>query len=211
MIVNGKMSRVLGWGGLLTLLGLGVVLLPLVPRWATAQAPPPVDRPPASVPKDSKPNLDRAKDEIAELEKRLSQLRAELRETEDKLAAAKKHLGDTQNSKPEERVILKLQGADGKIQTIELPPGVRLIYGPVPAGPNTGPPLPNPRQYGEPTREPLPGKGPAFTPLPPGAGKTDGGNLERRLDDLTRELEELQRELRRQPTPSRPGKDTPPR
>jgi hypothetical protein len=230
MIMRGATPRVVGWGGVLVLLCLSVALLPLLPVWA-------VDPPPAREAdlKDSPrhADLDKVKAEIKALEARLEELRTHLKDTEDKLRHARKLLADAQEQVHEDKVILRLQGPDGKVQTIELPPGTKVLSGVSghtasgggmgmgPMGPGMGGPPGGP-SVGGPVGPPM--GAPGGTPpmggggfARGGTGSTTGGasifgsrggldrrdDLDRRLEELTRQLEELQRELRRQP--GRPG------
>ncbi len=229
MIMRGRAPRLLGWGGVLALLGLGAVLLPLLPVWA---ADPPAARQDDRK-ADRRADSDRARDEIRALEAELVELKARLRDTELKLAEAHKRLEAAAEKKQESTVILKLKTPDGKVQVIELPPGTKILSGPEgqqgPGGPmGGGPPMPGGPPPG---MSPMGGGGKGggfFAPggmQPPGVGGPMGSGpggpqpgaqgvgerreeLMRRLEELTREVEELQRALRgrsdRTPTPPDP-------
>jgi Tfp pilus assembly protein FimV len=173
--------RTIGWGGVLLLgLGLGMVLT------GGAMAQPP-DRP-----DDKRPDLEKARAEVKELEAHLEHLRAEMQATAEKLAQLRRRLAEAQGH-GDDRVVLRLVGPDGKVQTIELPPGTKVLPGP---------------------------GGPGGAPPPPGGpgGPERRDDLQRRVEELTRQLEELRRQLGRppeggprdpRPMPPPPGRPNP--
>src|SRR5205814_1981157 len=100
MIMRGTTPRALGWRGLLAVLGLGALLLPLLPAWARAQAPPKADpdkKPDFEVVRlenafrllkaaDASPeDVQKSKAEVQELEAQLAQKQAEVAALQAKL------------------------------------------------------------------------------------------------------------------------------
>jgi hypothetical protein len=202
MIMRGKTPRSLGWGGLLAVVGLGLLLLPLLPTKVQSQPPRderPTDRQPRPV------DVDRARDEVKKLEADLDRKRAELKELEARLEQAQNRLaGQDRDKRPEggrgERVIVIIQGADGRVirrEEVEIGPGGRVNPGEIVLRRGAGLP-------GVPNLPGVPG-GPGGGPRPPlGEGDRRMRDLEKRLDDLMRELESLRREMK-SPPPGRGG------
>ncbi len=131
MIMQGTTPRALTWRGLLTLLGLGAFLLPVMPTWAQQEAgelrlrfSPDVKYEVAQKAIGDAQDLQRLQ---AELEKK----RAELAQLEAQLKAAKERLGkgaadgDKQKS---QRIVLELVDGNSR-QVIALPAGSRVIGG----------------------------------------------------------------------------------
>ena len=110
MIMSGTTPRALSWRGLLAVLGLGALLLPLLPAWAQAQPPAKPDvreKPPdavavfkfaAAAGPSSPEDMEKAKAELQELEALLAQKQAETAQIAAKVEALRARLatGDGQ-------------------------------------------------------------------------------------------------------------------
>ena len=122
MIMRGTTPRALGWRGALAVLGLGALLLPLLPAWARAQ-PAPEPRPGAPAKADGPvwqfrivgdgpaagQDADKIKAELKELEAQLAQEEAKAAEISARIAALREKLARADGEGP--RIVI---AADAK-------------------------------------------------------------------------------------------------
>jgi beta-lactamase regulating signal transducer with metallopeptidase domain len=229
MIMKGATPRRLSWVGGLVVGAVAMVLLPVLPVWGQDRNVVIVldgggaDKK-AGDTRDDKKTADekRAVDsELAKLEAEVEAARAQLAAAEARLRKAKDDLAAHKGGGDEKRgIVIEFEGPDGKKRTIELPPGARVIEGgpdrpkgpakdPARQPPTGGsPPLPetprSPEKVPDNTRPS--GTAPVAPkvepPQPPGGEHQK--ELEKKLDSLLKEVEELRKELhRKQDGPAR--------
>ncbi|HXG12624.1 MAG TPA: M56 family metallopeptidase [Gemmataceae bacterium] len=231
MIMCGTTPRSLTWGGCLGLAVLGLVFLPVLPTWAqTKETQEKVEQRPQTEQaareakeefrkaviedKERAEQVDKARAQVKEIAENIEKMRRQLQEAEAQLRKAQERLAALEGKRGEpgkrvERrmVVITIKEPDGRTRTIELPDGadvIRRIETLVPrrAEVEVKPPvLPRP-PLGE-------GAGPGFGR---GFGGAFGGppdarlrELERKIDELLKEVESLRREMR----PPRPGSGAP--
>jgi hypothetical protein len=225
MIMKGATPRCLSWAGGLVVVALGMVLLPVLPVWGQERNVEIIlrgrepDKKDGDT-RDDKRTVDekRAVDaELAKLEDEVEAARYHLAAAEARLRKAKDDLAAHKGGGDKRVLIIEFEGPDGKKRTIELPPGARVIEGgpdrpKVPAKDNKEPPAGGytPRPGGQPDLEKSPYKPGGFppggtapvapkpetSPVPPGGEHQK--ELEKKLDSLLKEVEELRRELHKQ-------------
>ncbi|HVS39937.1 MAG TPA: M56 family metallopeptidase, partial [Gemmataceae bacterium] len=123
MIMRGTTPRALGWRGLFAVVGLGSLLLPLLPAWARAQpAPQPKPDAPAKaddpvlrlrVVGDAADDGDKAQDELKELEAKLEQKKAEVAQLAARVAALRTKVGKT-DGRTTARFVIAMEGKDAE-------------------------------------------------------------------------------------------------
>jgi beta-lactamase regulating signal transducer with metallopeptidase domain len=128
MIMRGTTPRALSWRGLLAVLGLGALLLPLLPAWARAQPQP--QQPPVKTDapdqqkirflsfaeddvKAAPADLDKVKAELKELEAQLERKQAETAELAAKVQALRAQLGEVEIPR-KARFVIAVDGPDAK-------------------------------------------------------------------------------------------------
>jgi beta-lactamase regulating signal transducer with metallopeptidase domain len=201
MIMSGTSPHRLGWGGSVFLLGLAAMLLPLLPTWAqeTREAPPD-DR------KAGAKELDKARAEVEKLRAELEEQAKKLKAAEDRLRTAATRLHKLEGNTGDVRVIIIRGEQRGGNDT-----GGRAVWGwrndgiaPVPAPPGD-PRFAPPGGPGHPpgtTAHVRPGTGTGENRTPgTGSGSPPAGNdqriqdLERKLDNVMRVLEDMRRQM----------------
>ncbi len=200
MIMRGTTPRALNWGGLLAVLGLGAVLLPMLPTWAQTPQPAgrteeqeqdrPGERAQRGREEGEQPEGDvrRAQEEVKRLQDQLRRMQEQMRAAEQRLRQAQERLRATERRRVE-------------------PPA---------APPQPSPPAPPAAGRAGGGGFGRGGGGFGGPPGAPGFSGMRGGmggapadqnrrlqEVERKLDNVLRELENLRRELR-QPPPGGP-------
>jgi beta-lactamase regulating signal transducer with metallopeptidase domain len=238
MIMQGATPRTLTWGGGLTVFGLALFLLPLLPDWARSQ--PPRDEKPARATEDKVElkltgQLARVEEEddradIKKLEAEIVELHKRLQDAEERLKRAHARGANAAGREGPKKMILLIEGPDGKERRIELPDGAgvgvrgegRLIIRDEKAEGDRAKVEMRRTEVGDKVEIRKPdggemrgriiinrgeGDGPMVPPPPPGspARGRSPADLERKLDEIIREIDELRRELKRQPGPGAPA------
>jgi hypothetical protein len=215
MILRGTTPRALTWGGLLAVLGLGAVLLPFLPNIAQAE-PQSAPRPPADV-QDDDPRparnearqraeerrreeeqqqrsqegqdvnrraeeMERARRDLDRMRQDLDRMRAQMQQAEERFRQAQERLEQARNQQQQEGFRRRdAQAREREVQARE--------------GRGKAPDRPT-----EPRREP-PSADVARGRDPRAVSEQRLSEVERKLDAVLRELEQLRGELRR----GRPG------
>jgi beta-lactamase regulating signal transducer with metallopeptidase domain len=242
MIMRGATPRALTWGGCLVVFGLAAFLLPLLPTWAhsdPADDEKPVRAGDGRVEVQVRDELrrgeqDKDRADIKKLEAEVAEMRKRLQEAEERLKRAHAHMADTTGHDGHKKMILIIEGPNGVERRIEIPDGAgsagprgegrvfireekvdggKMEIRRPEGGDMRGRIIINPREGdGRPGMQPGAGGPP---PGVPGGGRSPA-DLERKLDEIIREIDELRRELKRQPgpggfggpgVPGRPGGD----
>jgi hypothetical protein len=202
MILRGTTPRALSLAGIFAVLGLGALLLPLAPTWAQAATPltlvqkedPPKDETKKADPKpDPRAAAERLRDEFQKAQQDFMKLQQEMarqrREFEEKLN--RDFAKAMQDHQKRMRELTERMQAGQPGTFTGFPPGGIFPPGATPGLPGAPPP-PQP---------------PGFFPPAgfPGGGAAPRPDLERRITEIERKLDELIRELRRDPGPQRKG------
>jgi hypothetical protein len=211
MILSGTTPRRLSWGGGLVL-GLGLMLLPLVPGWAQER---PGDARKDERSEDRKPDstpdarqLNRARVEVEKLRDELAEQVKKMHAAEEKLRQAAQRLHELEGKGGDIRIII-LRGSE---QPGTMPGRIRLEERWVPRELDARPKTPAPVD-------------PRLVPPDQGGESRRLQELERRLEQLMREMGDLRRQLRleqggdpkaaprkelpRDPAPALPRKELP--
>jgi hypothetical protein len=221
-MLNDEGPRSLNWPIGLGLLALAVAALPMVPNWLWGQQP---EKPAVRSLQISKEDydVDLAKAQ-AELDRAEAQLKQKLADLQGKRAALRKKEADHARTKTPEgatTIRIEISGLGGKPE--DLAKLIRLLEKVLPgdkkrvitlAGQNTGvvrtvPDRDHLRELYRPVPIEsgpirLPGRAPDVRPLIPSESNPRPAALEKKLDDLLREIESLRRELRSR-QPAQPG------
>ena len=214
MIMRGTTPRRLSWCGLLAVAGTAALLLPLMPTFA--QSPPPASGQPQTDPrpeggggeqaKQARAEVDRSRAELELARSRLADAEARLR---DRVAQVQTRDEERRAGRRGGRMVIIIQDENGReIRRMEVQPGqqIRVPGGDGGPGGGRGPEHQPPGAVGRPG-----GPGGADLPMLPGSAHQPGRpanrageagsdqerrlqNLERRLDEVMRLLEQMRRE-----------------
>jgi hypothetical protein len=191
MIMRGSTPRRLTWGGFLAVLGVGAVLLPLVPTWAqdSPNQPPKIQRGEAKPGHPAqRDDAEHARAALAQAEAQLEQSRAQVAQAREQLRLAQQAAGRRGDGGQRRMVIIIQDDRGREIRRIEVNPGdVIRVPGEAPRGgdrPRSEPPqdpanrdnaprVDGPRAAGSAPRAVGPGGagGPMVPSSPPAAGQ----------------------------------------
>jgi beta-lactamase regulating signal transducer with metallopeptidase domain len=220
MIMRGATPRRLSWAGGLAVLTLAAALLPLLPTWAQTPA---GDRAtdtkaadPARKADDDKlraDELQRARAEVQKAEVQIKQMQADLEQAKARLeqAAAQFKAAKARADgleKGSEEIVIEIRTADGNVKKIKLPSGSKLIgvqdgegapveWKFIKVQPEDRPSAAAVEKDGKRIRVIWAADGPA-------GGNTEErlAGLEKKVKELTQQVDDLRRQLKQKPTSS---------
>jgi beta-lactamase regulating signal transducer with metallopeptidase domain len=182
MILKGTTPRRLTWGGVAAVLGLGLLLLPLLPSRAQDRKEPPDPR-----------EVEKAREEVEKLKHELMEQMKKVKAAEEKLREAAERLGRAEGKGDERvRIVIIREGEKHDMIRPQIEIERRIERGPGGQHPPSG---------GQRIERFPPDRGPE-RPFPPAATLRAGGedrriqDLERALQNVMRELEEMKRHMR---------------